>query len=275
MGGYGNVVKLEEMRRKMEEKDFLSAINILDSMNTEKIKNISDLSLMSEVYSQNARYDEAKELLLRIYDKTKARKTLYQLVWVSIDRGNETDAERYLSEYEKITPKDFYNYIFRYKIDKLKGQPYEKLIDTLEKLKKVEYIEKWAYELAKLYYKTGMEKECVEECSDIILWFGEGTYVEKARMLKSYFSGDKDKDKMIEELKRRANNEFAKGSKSNKVELNEDSIQPKHKLNREEDNDIGEHIVETIDFTPKDDMDQFSTSLSQDVQDIMIKDKQN
>ena len=122
-------------------------------------------------------------------------------------------AERFLIEYESLAPNDFYNYIFRYKIDKIKGEPYEKLIDTLETLKSIEYIEKWAYELAKLYYKADMEEECINECSDIILWFGAGSYVEKAKMLKSYYSGETNKESMIEELKRRA-----QYSKQNKFE---------------------------------------------------------
>ncbi|MDD4565976.1 MAG: tetratricopeptide repeat protein [Eubacteriales bacterium] len=220
MGVYENIVKIEEMRKKMGEGDYETALKILNTISLKKIKNTSDLSIMAEVYKENGRYEEAMELLLKVYQKFKTRKVLFQLVTLSIKMLNVPDAEYYLKEYEKMAPKDFYNYIFRYRIDKLKGEPYEKLIDTLVTLKNTEYIEKWAYELAKLYYKAGMEEACIQECSDIILWFGEGNYVEKAKMLKAYYSGETDKEKMIEELKRRA-----KAAKQKKEESEEQSNQ--------------------------------------------------
>lgn len=204
MGAYENIVKIEEMRKRLGEGDYETALKILNTMSLRKIKKTSDLSIMAEVYEKNGRYEEAMELLLRIYQKSKTRKIVFQLTMLSIKLLHIDDAEYYFKEYQILAPNDFYNEIFRYKIDKLKGEPYEKLIATLEALKNKEYIEKWAYELAKLYYKAGMEKECIEECSNIILWFGEGSYVEKAKMLKAYYSGETNKEKMIEELKRRA-----------------------------------------------------------------------
>ncbi len=212
MGSYDNIVKIEAMRRRVEEDDLQSAMKILETIVIKKIKNMSDLSLIAEVYAGNERYEEAAQLYHKIYEKTKTRKSLYQLVDLSIKSNSLEDAQYYLVEYQKAAPRDFYKYIFRYKIDKLKGVPYEKLIETLETLKTSEYMEKWAYELAKTYYKAGMDKECIKECSDIILWFGEGPYVEKAKILKSYFSGETDKERIMEDLKRRAagnNNEIA------------------------------------------------------------------
>lgn len=207
MGSYEIIVKTEELRRKAQESDYLSAQRILDTIDLKKVKNTSDLSLMVEVFIQNERYDDAFMLLERIYSKSKTRKILYQLVWTSIQRFSAKEAEHYLKEYELFAPKDFYKYIFRYSIDKMNGAPYEVLIDTLRTLKETEYIEQWAYELAKLYYKAGMEEECIRECSDIILWFGEGSYVEKAKLLKAYYSGEADKDMIIEELRKRASKE--------------------------------------------------------------------
>lgn len=204
MGAYENIVKIEEMRKRMGEGDYETALKILNTMSLKKVKKTSDLSIMAEVYEKNGRYEEAIDLLQRIYEKSKTRKIVFQLTMLSIKMFHIEDAEYYFKEYQLLAPNDFYNEIFRYKIDKLKGEPYEKLIATLVALKKKEYIEKWAYELAKLYYKAGMEKECIEECSNIILWFGEGSYVEKAKMLKAYYSGETNKEKMIEELKRRA-----------------------------------------------------------------------
>ncbi len=204
MGSYENIVKIEEMRRRMEEGDMASAQKVLDTVELKKIKNMSDLGLAAEVYAENDRYEEALPLYLKIYEKTKSRRSLYRLVDLSIKDQKIGEAERFLTEYEKLAPRDFYKYIFRYKIDKQKGAPYETLIETLKTLKKAEYMEKWAYELAKTYYKAGMEKECINECSDIILWFGEGAYVEKAKILRSYYSGETNKEMILEELKRRA-----------------------------------------------------------------------
>lgn len=204
MGIYEIIVKIEEIRRKVQDGDYVNAQRILETLDVKKVKTLSDLSLMAEVLTRNAKYDEAYELLLRIYEKNKSRKIVFQLVSNAIDRNSIEDAESYLDEYKLLAPKDFYLYIFRYQIDKLKGEPYDILIHPLKTLKKTEYIEQWAYELAKLYYKADMEEECLKECSDIILWFGDGVYVEKAKILKAYYSGEADKDKIIAELKKRA-----------------------------------------------------------------------
>lgn len=204
MAGYEIIVKTEEMRRKVQEGDYSAALKILETIDLKKVKNMADFSLMAEVYMQNGRYEEAFELYLKVYHKTKTRKALFQLVYTSIKKNGIEEAEMYLREYEKAAPQDFYIHIFHYQIDKRKGEPYEVLINHLKTLKEMEYIEEWAYELAKLYYKAGMEEECIQECSDIILWFGEGNYVEKAKVLRTYYSGEADKDMIIEELKRRA-----------------------------------------------------------------------
>jgi hypothetical protein len=224
MGSYENVVKIEEMRRRMEEGDAQSALRILDSLELKKIKNMVDLNLMAEVYDENERYEEATQLYLKIYEKTKSRKSLFQLTEISIKRNNVEDAQHYLLQYQKVAPKDFYRYVFRYKIDKLKGEAYEQLLESLITLKNAEYIEKWAYELAKTYYKAGMEKECIQECSDIILWFGEGSYVEKAKMLRSYYSGESGKDKIMEELKRRASIKDNNKSLAQSEDIDADSL---------------------------------------------------
>lgn len=304
MGSYENIVKIEEMRRKTEEGDYASAQKILDTIERKKIKNITDLSLMAEVFTQNERYEEALELLLKIYSKAKTRKTIYQLVWVSIKRNSAEDAETYLAEYEKVAPQDFYQYVFRYKIDKLNGEPFEKLIEILETLKKIEYIEQWAYELAKLYYKAGLEEECIRECSDIVLWFGEGMYVEKAKMLKAYYSGETDKDGMIEKLKRIAFEERT-GYELNHREGSQESLEKEEALiNSEQDqlegNDINidykkenyihsktdlgkedyinvgedqeEEFFTTSEFAVEDEIIDFADDLKRDVEGILTGD---
>ena len=204
MGSYAIIVKTEEIRKKVHEGELLSAQEILDTLDLKKVKNLSDLNLMAGVYKENGYYEEAAEIYYRIYQKSHTRKTIAQLIDISIKRDDITEAERYFTLYEKYAQEDYESHIFRFKIDKLQGASYEQLIQSLENLKKLEYSEKWAYELAKLYYKAGMEEECVKECSDIILWFCEGTYVEKAKLLRSYYANGTNKEKIMEELKRRA-----------------------------------------------------------------------
>jgi tRNA A37 threonylcarbamoyladenosine biosynthesis protein TsaE len=272
MGSFENIVKIEEIRRRVEEGDLLSAQKILDTMEIKKIKHNTDLSLIAEVYTENERYEEAAELYLKIFDKTKTRKTLGQLIEVLIKLNNVEDAQYYLAKYQKIAPKDFYNYILRYKIDKLKGESYENLIETLKTLKNTEYTEKWAYELAKLYYKAGMEVECIRECSDIILWFGEGTYVEKAKILRSYYSGETDKDRIMEEIKRRAE------EVSLQMDMRSQESEPEEDQNADTENfvsapGIEEDLYSDTDFMVQNEADDFEDGLKKDVQYILIEEQ--
>lgn len=226
MGSYEQIAKLEEAKKRYDEGDLLSAEKVIRTLDIRKIKHLTDMNLIAGIYADNENYEEAAEIYLKIYDKAKSRKALFQYIEMLIKLNNVEEAENYLIQYQKIAPKDFYIHVFRYKIDKLKGEPYDKLIDILEELKRTEYTENWAYELAKLYYKAGKEEECIKECSEIELWFGEGTYVEKARMLKAYYSGATDKDNIMEEIKRRAE----------VVRLNQDenSEEQKNQVKREE-----------------------------------------
>ncbi len=250
MGNYENIVKTEEIRKHVEAGDYLSAQKVLDTMDCRKIKNLSDLNLLAEVYKENEKYEEAAQLYLRVYEKLKTRKTISQLVNIYIKKGNAEKAQEYLSQYQKVSPEDFDGQVFRYKLEKLKGASYEQLIDILLALKKIDYTEKWTYELAKLYYKAGLEEACVKECSDIILWFGEGTYVEKARMLRSYYSGETGREKIMEELKRRSE----QGSREKEGTLSEEKDQPEQ---------------QTEDRTDRE--DELEVGLSRDIQNMMDK----
>lgn len=264
MGSYENIVKIEEMRRRMEEGDVASAQKVLDTVELKKIKNMSDLGLIAEVYAENDRYEEALPLYLKIYEKTKSRRSLYRLVDLSIKDQKIGEAERFLTEYEKLAPRDFYKYIFRYKIDKQKGAPYETLIETLETLKTAEYMEKWAYELAKTYYKAGMEKECINECSDIILWFGEGAYVEKAKILRSYYSGETNKEMILEELKRRAMED------TTVLDIRQ-IREEEEKAGAEEEKVEAEEVYPDADFSVEEETVELMDDLKKDIQSILTE----
>jgi hypothetical protein len=274
MGSYENIVKIEEMRKRMEEGDAASAQKILDTIEIKKIKNMSDLSLIAEVYTENERYEEAVRLFLKIYEKTKSRKSLFQLVDLSIKTENISDARYYLGEYQKLAPRDFYKYIFRYRIDLLSKEPYETLIDTLETLKRTEYLEQWAYELAKTYYKAGMEKECIRECSDIILWFGEGNYVEKARILRSYFSGETDKQKIIEQLKRRVREDEGQDAESDGGSRDQEYELPEEGNAAGAEPDAGEEETVLAEAAATDEEADFEDSLRRDIQSMLTDEEE-
>ncbi|MDF2878601.1 MAG: hypothetical protein K0S30_1697, partial [Clostridia bacterium] len=190
MERYENIIKIEEIRRLIDENLYTKAAKILDTMDISRIKALTDLSIIADVLTQNDRYEEAIEILLKIYNKSKTRRVLYQLVDISIRMEDLDKANEYLKLYIKLAPTDSQRFVFRYCIDKLNQESYEVLLDSLEQLKEYEYIETWAYELAKVYHKAGMKDKCVRECSDIILWFGEGAYVEKAKLLKAFYVGE-------------------------------------------------------------------------------------
>ncbi len=197
MERYENIVKIEEIRKLTDGGQYQKAVKILDTMEIHKIKSLTDLSVLADVLTENGRLDEAMGLLERIYEKSKTRRILYQMVELAIKKGDAKLADAYLVKYMQAAPNDSYRFIFRYYIDKLKGEPLEVLMDSLEQLKEYEYIEVWAYELAKLYHKAGLKDKCVRECSDIVLWFGDGIYVDKAKLLKAYYVGELDPIHML------------------------------------------------------------------------------
>ncbi len=192
MEKYKTIILIEKIKKCLEDGKCEEALSIAEAIDKKKIKNLSDLSIVAECYFQNLKYEEAKKLFLRMYDKNRSRRIVAQLVHLSIKLKDVEEANSYLSEFIEIAPKDFYRYIFQYSIDKMTKAPIVKLIEDLEALKKTEYIESWAYELAKLYHKASLKDKCLAECNDIILWFGDGDYVERAKALKAYYLGELD-----------------------------------------------------------------------------------
>lgn len=187
MARYDNNFKCMEVRRLADSRKYAKALEALEKIDINKIKNITDLNTFAEVYRKTENYDKAQEVLLRIYGKAPSRRVLYKLVSLYVKAGKIDEAEYYYQEYANMAPDTSERYILRYRIDKAVQADYQTRIHSLEQLKKTDYMEEWAYELAKLYHKAGMEEECIRECGDIILWFGEGVIVEKARLLKAYY----------------------------------------------------------------------------------------
>ena len=185
MDKYEYNLKLDQMKTFLADENYEEAANIADSINWNKIKNVNALVKAGEVYEKAERYEDSKEVLLLAYDRSPiGRMIIYKLAEVAIKMGDFTAAEEYYEEFVKIAPHDNLRYVLRYNIKKNQGASYDELIPILEELKEQEYTEEWAYELAYLYHKNGDVDKCIDACDELILWFGDGPYVERALELK-------------------------------------------------------------------------------------------
>lgn len=187
---YRAIVKLEDIRTLFESGEYDAAKAAADSIRKERLKDSSDLFLLAVLYRKCGEYALAKEFLLRIYEKKVTWHVLEELMEVCLAAKEPQEAGRYLKEYCRISKGDPRNYIYEYRIGRQMHRPDEELLPILQTLKEEEYTEKYGYELAKLYHKLGREQECMAECADLILWFGEGTYVERAKALQAYYRGE-------------------------------------------------------------------------------------
>ena len=181
-------LKTEEMIKLASEKSFAEAKEIADCIDWKKVKNTSVLCVVSEIYEANGEYEKARDILLMAYERaTDSKKIIYKLGILAIKLDDMKDAMECYEEFVAVAPRDPNKFILKYKILKAKNASIEEQIEVLEEFKKVEYVEKWAYELAVLYQKAGMVSECLEECDDLALWFSEGKYVYKAMELKMQY----------------------------------------------------------------------------------------
>lgn len=188
MDKYEYKLKLDQMKSLTAEKDYQTAAEIADSINWHKIKNVNALMKAGEIYEKTGRYEESRDILLMAYDRSPiGRMIIYRLAKVAIKMGNYDDAKDYYEEFVEIAPHDNLKYVLRYEIAKAEGSDIQTLIGILEELKEQEYSEEWAYELACLYHKAGMSEKCIEACDELILWFGDGHYVERALELKMLY----------------------------------------------------------------------------------------
>ena len=188
MDKYEYNLKLDQMKSLYVEEKYEDAADIADTINWNKIKNVNALVKAGEIYEKTERYEDSREVLLMAYDRSPiGRMIIYRLAEVAIKMGDYEGAEDYYQEFVEIAPRDSLKYVLRYDIKKAEGASYEELIPILEELKEQEYTEEWAYELAYLYHKAGMSEKCIEACDELILWFGDGPYVERALELKMLY----------------------------------------------------------------------------------------
>ncbi len=181
-------VKTEEMLAYMGEKSYKQAMDVADTIDWRKVKNTSMLCAVSEIYEYNKEYEKSRDILFLAYDRSpESRKIIYRLGTLALKLGDMKEAMDCYEEFIALAPKDPNQHVFKYKILKAQNASLEEQIEALEEFKKVEYVEKWAFELAQLYQSAGMTAECIEECDDLMLWFSEGKYVYKAMELKMQY----------------------------------------------------------------------------------------
>lgn len=176
------------MKSAFAEGNYHMAEELADSINWKRVRNANSLIKAGEVYETAERYDDAKEMFLLAYERSPIGRTIvYRLAELAIHVGNYDEAMEYYEEFVEMAPNDNLKFVLKYKIYKAKGESLAEQIQILEDLKEQEYIEEWAYELAYLYHQAGMSEKCVEACDELILWFGDGAYVEKALELKMLY----------------------------------------------------------------------------------------
>lgn len=221
MGGeyldkYEFSMKLDELKRLAANGQFRKAGKVLETIEVKKVKSVKELYVIVDILIENEKYEQAKDILIGISKKLKSRRVYHQIIDVCIKAGQVDSAKKYMKDFRKLAPKDPYNYVFQYQVAQLAKEPMEHQIAILEELKQYEYMEKWAYELAKAYYRAGRDSECVAECNDLILWFGDGVYVEKAKLLSQYLTEPSAPQQILKKVKEEVVKE----------DIKEETIQP-------------------------------------------------
>lgn len=188
MDKYEYTLKLDQMKSLYADENYEAAAEIADTINWNKIKNANALVKAGEIYEKMERYEESRDILLMAYDRSPiGRNIIFRLAEIAVKMKDFEGATEYYNEFVEIAPHDNLRYVLRYDMKKAQGAEYTELIPILEELKDLEYTEEWAYELAYLYHKAGMSDKCVDACDELILWFGDGPFVERALELKMLY----------------------------------------------------------------------------------------
>ena len=184
MGRYDSSVRCAQIRELIEEKQYLEAMEEIEELRFEEVPTITDLYLFANLFLKAEKMDIAKELYYTVYHRTSSRPALYRLLMLTIRMGDLEEAKELYQAYEIVSGMTLDTYELKYRLAKAEGASYETLIEILEELKKNEYTEEWGYQLARLYELQGRRENCIAECEDLMLWFGSGKIVEKAKELR-------------------------------------------------------------------------------------------
>ncbi|QUO31483.1 hypothetical protein KFE17_11535 [Faecalicatena sp. Marseille-Q4148] len=235
-------VKTEQMLSYMDKKAYKKAMEIADTIDWRRVKNASMLCSVSEIYENNGEYQKSRDVLFVAYDRSPgSRKIIYRLGILALKMNDINEATDCYEEFVQLAPKDPNQFILKYKILRAQKAPLSQQIEALVNFKKSEYVEKWAFELAKLYHEAGMTAECLEECDDLILWFSEGKYVYQAMELKMRY---KPLTPAQQEKYRQRSEE--KNSRFGKIATIRRELPPEAKLQSEKtEKDIDSEVAET------------------------------
>ena len=260
MRQYELTIRIAQIHHLIEVRKYIKALAVVKTLDMRQVKGISDLSAIAEVYTKTEQFDAAKNTYLRIYKKSRTRRVLYRLIYLAIRTNALDEAEGYYQEFVAMSSSQRDSLILRYRIDKASGASVGQLIGILESLKEEEYIEEWAYELAKLYFKAGRFEECRSECEDIKLWFGKGEIVERAKRLIASIDDDEqiayvdDRDYTIE---KEVPNPEDTGSLPDLSEY----VESESVIQRRE-NSIGNKVKKALKTTFEDDEDKFDDTFA-------------
>lgn len=256
MDKYEYKLKTEQMLELMEDGAYNKAAEIADTVDWKRVRNVTMLTNVSDIYEKNREYQKSYDVLNIAYHRAEgSRKVIYRLCTLALKTGNVDEAIDYYDDFMQIAPKDPNQHILRYQILRAQRAPVEQQIESLEEFKKAEYIEEWAYELAKLYQEAGMTAECLEECDDLILWFSEGQYVYKAMELKMQYkpltpSQQEKYDHRYEKLSSETEEmpdiiEYSEKKKEKEEQDTEGTEEPEETAENVEDNSVSKAAEET------------------------------
>jgi hypothetical protein len=254
MNRYEQIMACAQIREFVQKKQYRNALNLMDSIDLGRFRSRGDQLDFVEVFLHTMRYEDARELLLPLYDVYPTCHVVHDLFFVSIKLHELEDAADYLEEYAEMAPKDPERLIMEYMLARDSGASRDDLILILKKLKQEEYTAEWGYELAKLYHKEERKEECLQECSDLILWFGKGSIVNKAITLQQLYLGtatlpldeikqavknqEEEADKLVEEVTRVCRNlyeEVSSAEASEKTEEKKDEEKKEKETEYEEE----------------------------------------
>ena len=252
MDKYEYKLKTEQMLELMENGAYNKAAEIADAIDWKRVRNATMLTKVSDIYERNGDYQKSYEVLNIAYHRAEgSRKVLYRLCTLALKTGNVDEAIDYYDDFMQVAPKDPNQHILKYKILRARREPIEQQIEALEEFKKAEYIEEWAYELARLYQEAGMTAECLEECDDLILWFSEGKFVYKAMELKMQYkpltpSQQEKYDHRYEKLESETEElPDLTQYQARKAELESEDFN-REELDEEEERKVDENLLKTV-----------------------------